>query len=274
MHAAGAVPRARSCLTAIVAARKAQRTCAEPADWPGGDLEHEHARPAARSHGTPRESARGEGRARQPRCDDGIDDRLLLSPAARPLGSRRSSPRRMGRRADRACRKSPARCSAPWVITPSSANSRAGDESLDERHVGAVAALGADIGRLQQRPQPIERRHQFGLVESTRITPRLPDSSSGLTTHGNARPSAGGRGRSRCIGRQTTARADRHPAAARGCAACCAPSWPRPADGREGPSASSTRAAITVGRSPTAMTPSIGVVARASRIVAVDPSSS
>ena len=29
--------------------------------------------------------------------------------------------------------------------------------------IGVVAPLGADIGRLQQRPQSMERRHQFGL---------------------------------------------------------------------------------------------------------------
>ena len=139
-----------------------------------------------------------------------------------------------------------------------------------------VAPLGADVGR-RSSARSRSNAATSSASSSTRITPRLPDSASGLTTHGKRDRSAElPRDRRRC-GTVDEPR-DRQTGVAQPfalSAACCARPSPRPADGPGRPSPSRTRAAITVGRSPTARTPSIGLVrAPRSMIVAVDSDSS
>ena len=100
------------------------------------------------------QAERGRGARRRRRRS-----RAARRPAPQ-TASRRSFPRRTDRRADRACRRSPATWSAPWCISPSSANSRPGMNPSTSARVVRVVPLGADVGRLQQRAQPVERRDE------------------------------------------------------------------------------------------------------------------
>ena len=69
-----------------------------------------------------------------------------------------------------------------------------GDEAFDEDAVVRLVPLGANVRRLQERAQPVEGAAKSGRGSSARITPRLPDSATGLTTHGNASDLASARG--------------------------------------------------------------------------------
>ena len=97
------------------------------------------------------------------------------------------------------------------------------DELLDEHAVVRLVALGADVGRRQQRAQPVKRRDQARSASSTRMTPRLPDKRQWLDDAG--KPDAVGQ-RSRVGARVEpgTNHGTGRPAprSARGSLACCA----------------------------------------------------
>ena len=121
--------------------------------------------------------------------------------------------------------------SAPWCSSPSSAYSRPGMNPSTSANVVRVVPLGADVGRLDDRAEPVEGRDERRRSSSARITPRLPDSATGLSTQGyesgvgsRIRDSRFGSRESAvvCPPARTRAPAGPRRADTRACAACCA----------------------------------------------------
>ena len=188
------------------------------------------------------------GRRRRRRRDV---DRLLEERAVERIGLVEDRERRAARRG---------------AAAPSTANSRPGMNPSTSAVVVRVVPLGANVRRPQQRAQPLERRHERRRIvgahdaAAARQRDRLDDAgkrqlsrrarrSDRLVvrrrrrrTTAPAGPASRSRSRVRCLLRAIGRGRRRMPRQARAPAA--------------------TRAAITVGRSPTARTPSIG---RASR---------
>ena len=168
-----------------------QRAGAQAADRPRGHFEHEDARLVHATLGVNRSVAQAEGARR-------LVDRGGRSRAARPqtpsTASRRWSPRRTDRRADRACRRSPARAARRGASAPSSANSRPSMKPSTSTRSRVSLALGPHVRRIAAGPAAGGKRRRALSRSSTRITPRLPDSASGLTTQGNETEAASSRG--------------------------------------------------------------------------------
>ena len=133
-------------------------------------------------------------------------------PRAAATGSRRWSPRRRGRRADRACRRAPGCGGRPSSSRPSSATSAPGTKP-STRIVSVPSPSSATSAA--RRISRIRSKAATNWVASfARITPRLAESTSGLSTHGYVMRPAAARGSSSTAtvvngGEGTPARASR-----------------------------------------------------------------
>jgi hypothetical protein len=146
------------------------------------------------------------------------------------------------------------------------------NDSTSSISLASLRSLRTSGERSSARSRSIARAKPT--ASSARMTPRLPDSAAGLTTHGNLNWSPIASGSSSIdnrmnqgTGRPASRRQMRIISLWRATAAA-AGGWP----GR--PSASAARAPMTVGRSPTTRMPSSGRLRADSRIDATDRSSS
>ena len=188
-----------------------------------------------------------------------------------PTASRRWSPRRTGRRADPGLSKIASACSAPWCISAFERELAAFDESLDERAVACVPlALRARSGAVEQRPQPVESGDERRLIvgahdtAASRERERLQDARKREPSAASSRGSIAIEIRTKPGDRRAGARGAVHASAA-----CCARRPRRRRVAWQPEPFLHQRDAITVGRSPTARTPSSGRV-RASSMIARD----
>ncbi len=110
------------------------------------------------------------------------------------------------------------------------------DEAFDQDRVLEAAAHRAHVLAREQRVEPREGGIELARVESARMTPRLPESPSGLTTHGKrTRESRAADARvGRATRRRTRAPAGRPPPGAGARASCWRSRPPRPAGCPEG----------------------------------------
>ena len=157
------------------AGAEAQRARAQPADRAGRELEHAHPLAVHAQLGVDRSLAQPQ-RARRPRgnrLDLGQDGGRAAATA-----SRTASPRSRAPRAGRACRTPPAPPDGPRAAAPRPPPPRRAGSSP------AAAARPAAARRRPGCPGRARRPSAPASGSSARITPRLPDSDSGLTTQG------------------------------------------------------------------------------------------
>ena len=247
--------------------RNRKRSSAQAADRTCRDFEHEHASAIHAALGVNRTVLEAD---RRRGARHGLDDGGAPAVRRRRRRDVDRSPRRTDRRAGRACRRWRGRASAPWCISPSSANSRPGMNASSSARVVRVVPLGAHVRRSTIAPEPIERPRR-GRGRRRRASRRgFPTARAVSRRTGYARgaergfrPQGVGSGFA-TVYRTAGTRAPAGPrrADARACGACRARARPRRADGQDKPSA--LRDARRDHRRPIAdgETPSIGPLAR------------
>ena len=119
-----------------------------------------------------------------------LGDPRLRVRRQRATASRRSSPRRTVRRADRACRRSRRRRRAPACQHALERELAAGDVLLDQNLVLESGARAARPRAARAARGCDRTRRRTPRRRSARITPRLPDMPSGLSTQGYRASSA------------------------------------------------------------------------------------